>query len=139
DLIAPTPSLARMTSFTGLSTSTYGFTLQPVVNYGPKQPTDPTPIVSTSNGSFGVYKFTNLSGTTNSGATLGSPTSKTVQSTSDPTNSPQPGTSTLIDNGDDRFSANVVQVGNFLYAAQNITVSGRSAVRWTIANATTSA
>jgi hypothetical protein len=136
DLIASTPSLARITSFTGLSTSTYGFTLQPVVNYGPKQPTDPTPIVATNNGSFGKYNFTSLNGTTGSGATLGSTTVKNVQSTSNPTNSQQPGTSTTIDNGDDRFSGNVVQVGNFLYMVHDITVSGRSAVRWTIADAT---
>src|SRR5215212_8140997 len=39
DLIATTPSLARLMSFTGLSTGTYGFTFQPVVNFGPKQST----------------------------------------------------------------------------------------------------
>src|SRR5262249_38712884 len=43
---------------------------------------------------------------------------------------------TTIDNGDDRFSGSAEQIGNFLYAVQNITVSGRSAVRWTIADAT---
>lgn len=139
DLLAATPSLSRLTtSHNTLGTSNYGFTLQPVVDYGPKTATAPEPIISTSNNSFGVYRFATLTGTTNSGATLSSSTSKTVQSTSNPTNSPQPGTSTTIDNGDDRFSANAMQVGNFLYAAQNITVSGRSAVRWTIADATTS-
>src|SRR5262249_47696866 len=38
---------------------------------------------------------------------------------------------------DVRFGANVIQVGNFLYGVNGVTVSGRSAVRWTIANATT--
>ncbi len=137
DLIAATPSLARLTSRTALSSTTYGFTLQASVDYGPKLATDPEPIVSTSNTTFGQYKYVNLSGTSGAGATLGSVTTKSVQSTSAPTNSPQPGTSTTIDNGDDRFSANVVQVGNFLYSVQNITVSGRSAVRWTIADAST--
>jgi T5SS/PEP-CTERM-associated repeat protein len=136
DLLATTPTLSRLTSFSALSTNTYGFTFQPVVNDGSKLPTDPTPVVSTSNNSFGVYKFTKITGTTNAGATLGSSTSVNVQSTSNPTNSPQPGTSTTIDNGDDRFSGNVVQVGNFLYAIHNITVNGRSALRWTIADAT---
>jgi T5SS/PEP-CTERM-associated repeat protein len=137
DLIAATPSLARLTSRTALSPTTYGFTLQASIDYGPKLTTDPEPIVSTSNATFGQYKYVKLSGTSGAGATLGSVTTKSVQSTSVPTNSPQPGTSTTIDNGDDRFSANVVQVGNFLYAVQNITVSGRSAVRWTIADAST--
>src|SRR3954447_209997 len=137
DLLAATPSLARLTtSHNALSTNTYGFTFQAAVNYGPKLASDPEPIISTSNSSFGQYKFVKLSGTGAAGATLGSVTTKSVQSTSDPTNSPQPGTSTTIDDGDDRFSASAVQLGNVLYAAQNITVSGRSAVRWTIADAT---
>jgi T5SS/PEP-CTERM-associated repeat protein len=138
DLLAATPSLSRITaSHNTLGTTNYGFTFQPAVDYGPKAASAPEPIVSTSNGSFGVYKVATLTGTTNSGATLSSSTSKTVQSTSNPTNSSQPGTSTTIDNGDDRFSASVMQVGNFLYAVHNISVSGRSAVRWTIADATT--
>jgi T5SS/PEP-CTERM-associated repeat protein len=137
DLVAATPSLARLSSRTALSPTTYGFTLQAAVDYGPKLATDPEPIVSTSNATFGQYKYVKLSGTTGAGATLGSVTTKSVQSTSAPTNSPQPGTATTIDNGDDRLSSNVMQVGNFLYAVQNITVSGRSAVRWTIADAST--
>ena len=104
DLLAATPSLARLTSRTALSPSTYGFTLQAAVDYGPKLATDPEPIVSTSNTAFGQYKYVKLSGTSGAGATLGSVTTKSVQSTSAPTNSPQPGTSTTIDNGDDRFS-----------------------------------
>jgi T5SS/PEP-CTERM-associated repeat protein len=138
DLLAATPSLARITTnLNALSTSTYGFTLQAAVNYGSKSTSDPEPIISTSNTAFSQYKFVNLSGTSGAGATLGSVTNKSVDTTSYPTNSPQPGTSTTIDNGDDRFSGNLMQVGNFLYAVQNITVSGRSAVRWTIADATT--
>ncbi|HEX3601283.1 MAG TPA: hypothetical protein VHU84_14120, partial [Lacipirellulaceae bacterium] len=137
DLIAATPSLARLTSRTALSPTTYGFTLQASVDYGPKLATDPESFVSTSNTTFGQYKYMKLDGTSGAGATLGSVTTKSVQSTSAPTNSPQPSTSTTIDNGDDRFSANVVQVGNFLYGVQNITVGGRSAVRWTIADAST--
>lgn len=137
DLDAATPSIARLSSHTALSPSTYGFTMQAATDYGPKLPTDPEPIISTSNLAFSQYKFVKLSGTSNSGATLGAVTTRTVQTTSDPTNSPQPGTSTTIDNGDDRFSSSAVQIGNFLYAVQNITVSGRSAVRWTIADATT--
>ncbi len=138
DLLAATPSLSRLTtSHNQLSANTYGFTFQPAIDYGSKAASDPEPLVSTSNTAFGVYKFATLTGTTNSGATLSSSTSKSVQSTSVPTASPQPGTSTKIDNGDDRFSSAVVQAGNFLYAVQNITASGRSAVRWTIANATT--
>lgn len=137
DLLATNPTLARLTSFSALSANTVGFTLQAAVNYGPKLPTDPEIILANSNISSVRYNFTPLNGTNGSGATLGSTTVKTVQSTSNPTNSPQPASSNMLDNGDDRFSSNVVQMGNFLYLVQNITVSGRSAVRWTIANATT--
>jgi hypothetical protein len=137
DLIASTPTLANLTSRTALSPNTYGFSLQPAVDYGPKSASAPEPIVATSNTSSTQYKFTPLSGTSDAGATLGSPLSKTVQSYPEPTNSPQPGTSTTIDDGDDRFAASVVQIGNFLYAVHGTTVSGRSAARWTIADATT--
>src|SRR3954463_9887656 len=40
DLLAPSPTLARLTSFPSLSLGTVGFTLQPAVNFGPKLPTD---------------------------------------------------------------------------------------------------
>ena len=67
DLLAATPSLSRLTtSHNALGTNTYGFTFQPVVDYGPKTATAPEPIISTSNSSFGVYKFATLTGTTNS-------------------------------------------------------------------------
>src|SRR4051812_291129 len=135
DLLLNTPSLSRITVRNALSTNTVGFTLQPAVDYGPKLPTDPEPILANSNTTAGRYNFTPLTGTTNTGATLGSTTVKTVLTTSDPTASAQPGSTNTIDNGDARFSSAAVQVGNFLYWTQNVTVSGRSAIRWTIANA----
>ncbi len=137
DLLANTPTLSRLTSFSALSANTVGFTLQAVVNYGPKLPSDRQIILARNNTSAVQYNFTPLDGTSDSGATIGSTTVKTVQSTSNPTNSPQPGSSNTLDNGDDRFSSNVVQMGDILYLVQNISVNGRSAVRWTIANATT--
>ncbi len=106
------------------------------MDYGPKLTTDPETVLAKNNTTSGQDNFTPLNGTSNSGATLGSTTVKTVQSTSSPTNSSQPGSSNTLDNGDDAFSGNVVQIGNFLYAVQSTTVSGRTAVRWTIANAT---
>ncbi len=136
DLLLNTPSLSRITVRNALSTNTVGFTLQAAVDYGPKLPTDPEPILANSNTTAGRYNFTPLTGTANAGATLGSTTVKTVLTTSDPTASPQPSTTNTIDNGDSRFSSAAVQIGNFLYWTQNITVSGRSAIRWTIANAT---
>ncbi|HEX5472304.1 MAG TPA: hypothetical protein VFW73_10475, partial [Lacipirellulaceae bacterium] len=138
DLIASTPSLARATSGTALSPSTYGFSLQPAVDYGPKSASDPEPIMSIPNSaSFSQYKFATLSGTTSAGATLSSVTNKSVQSVSNPAESPQPGTSNTIDNGDNRISSSVVQIGNYLYSVLSTPVSGRTAVRWTIADATT--
>ena len=135
DLLAATPTLARLTSFSVLNASTVGFTLQAAVNYGPKQPTDPEIILANNFTSSTRYNFTPLNGTSGAGATVGSTTLKTVQSTSNPTNSAQPGSSNTIDNGDDSFSSNVVQIGNFLYAVNSTALSGRTAVRWTIANA----
>src|SRR4051794_20724335 len=138
DLLANTPSLSRLTtSYNALSTNTYGRTFQPVVNFGPKAASDPEPVVSTPNTStFSQYKFANLSGTSGSGATISSVTSKTVLGVSTPTGASQPNTSNQIDDGDTRFSSSVVQMGNFLYMVESTPVSGRAAVRWTIANAT---
>ena len=136
DLVASTPSLARITAHSTLSANTVGFSLQPTIDYGPKAPNAMEPVVASNNSTSGRYNFSPLNGTGSAGATLGSTTVRTVQATSDPTASPQPGTTNTIDNGDDRFSSAVVQIGNFLYWTQNITVSGRSAIRWTIADAT---
>jgi T5SS/PEP-CTERM-associated repeat protein len=135
DLLAATPTLSRITVRNALSANTVGFTLQPAIDYGPKAPTDPEPLLASNNTTAGRYNFTPLTGTASAGATLGATTVKTVLTTSDPTASPQPSSTNTIDNGDDRFSSAVVQNGNFLYWTQNITVSGRSAIRWTIANA----
>lgn len=137
DLAAATPTLANLTNNGTLSASTVGFTLQAAVNYGPKLATDPTPVLAISNTQFGHYKFTPVTGTTGPGAVIGATTDQTVLATSNPTASRQPGTSVRLPNNDSRFDGSVIQVGNFLYAVHGITVSTRSAARWTIANATT--
>lgn len=137
DLTANTPTLTNLTNNGTLDKNTVGFTLQAAVNYGPKLATDPTPILAHNAQFFSQYNFTPLSGTTGPGATVGATVVRSVLTTSQPTRSPQPGTAVTLPNNDVRFGANVVQVGNFLYSVHGITVSGRSAVRWTIANATT--
>src|SRR3954453_7110791 len=97
DLLANTPTLSRITVRNALSTNTVGFTLQPAVDYGPKLPTDPEPILANSNTTAGRYNFTPLTGTTNAGATLGATAVKTVLTTSAPTPSAQPGSANTID------------------------------------------
>src|SRR2546423_1465621 len=57
DLIAATPTLARLTSFGALSANTYGFTLQPAVNFGPKLSTDPEIILAKNNTTSGRDNF----------------------------------------------------------------------------------
>jgi T5SS/PEP-CTERM-associated repeat protein len=137
DLLADTPSLARLTKFDSLSIGTFGDTLQPAVSYGPKAPTDPEPIVAVSDSNFNRYIYSRLNGTSASGATIGGATVKSVQSTSTPNSSAQPGSSTTVDNGERNFSSSLVQEGNFLYSVMGTRVSGRTAARWTITNATT--
>src|SRR4051812_4831929 len=93
DLLAATPSLTKLTtSHNTLPAGTYGFTLQPVIDFDPKSASDPEPLVATANSSFGSYKYTKLTGTGAAGATLSSVTTKSVQAISNPTNSAQPGT-----------------------------------------------
>jgi hypothetical protein len=137
DLLADTPSLARLNKFDSLSVGTFGDTLQPAVNFGPKAPTDPEPIVAVSATNFNRYIYSRLNGTSTSGATIGGATVKSVQSTSTPNPSAQPGSNNTVDNGERNFSSSPVQVGNFLYSVMATRVSGRTAARWTITNATT--
>jgi len=137
DLIAATPSVARLTRFDNQSQATRGYVQQPVVDYGASKGN--AVVVTTENFTpASTLKRTDIIGTTNSGATLSATTTIGVSQYINPPVAHQPAntTDTTLDTVDLRITANAYQVGNVIYLAHETTVSGRVSVRWTTLNAT---
>jgi hypothetical protein len=130
DLVASTPSLARMTRFDNLDANVYGFTLQGVSN------PDPGPghgvMIAIDNTQFKVFDRTTIFGSGAAGATLG--TTADINNTYDAVPNParQPTAGLTIDTGDDRFSAAVRQVGSNIFMANTILQGSRDAVHWMV-------
>ncbi len=137
DLTAAVPSTANLSRLDNLSANTRGFTIQPVVDFGPAK--GYAPLIAVDNQFFSKIDRTNLLGAGGPGATLSSTTVINVASTSFSPLAKQPDGTTQIDTLDDRFSGNVLQVGNVLYMAHVISAAGRSAIRWTKINEATNA
>ncbi len=138
DLTAATPITTNLTRLHNLSASTYGFTLQPVVDFSNVTKTG-MPVLAVDNDVYSVLNRSTLTGTTAAGASLSGGTNITVSITSAPVQARQPDGTGQIDTVDDRFTGNVVQVGNLIYATHAIAVAGHDAVRYTILNALTNA
>lgn len=145
DIVQAVPTAANRTSFSNLDGSTSanrGFANQAAVNFGPKLTTDPTPILGASATQFSQNKFATLTGTSGSGATLSATsTFNTINSTSVVANAASFGPpATALESGDDRYSGNVVQVGDRLFGVRRAQPSGTiGVVRLSVLNATTGA
>jgi hypothetical protein len=137
DLVASPPTLAHMASFQDQNANTRGFTLQGVVNLGSSN--GHGVVIAVDNQSFGKIDRTTVNNPGAAGATLSATTVINVASTAYPPQAKQPDGTTQLDTGDDRYSGNVVQVGNLIYMVHNIGVSNRAALRWTILNESTNA
>jgi autotransporter-associated beta strand protein len=133
DLLASTPSLARLTSFANTDATQYGFSLQPAVNFA--STVSETPIVSTQSGQ--LVRST-LTGTTAAGASLSTTTTINVASTSNPPPATQPNGQSVQAN-DVRLDSTVYRIGDLLYLVHGTNQSGRAAVRWTVLNSSTNA
>ena len=138
DLLASTPTLTNMSSFTDLSPVSYGTSLQPVINFGSS--TSPETILGTSTFTSGSALFhATVSGAGSAGATLSSPQTTSVTAYSNPPNAVQPNPLFTIGTIDDRFSGNVYQVGNVIYSVQAVTAGSHAGLTWYTINATTNA
>jgi hypothetical protein len=130
DLVASTPSLARMTRFDNLDPTVYGFTLQGVSN------PDPGPghgvMIAIDDTALKVFDRTTIFGSGAAGATLG--TTAYINNTYDAIPNParQPTAGLTIDAGDDRFSASVRQVGSSIFIANTVLQGSRDAVHWMV-------
>jgi hypothetical protein len=134
DVIASTPTLARMTRFDNLDDQIYGFALQGVCN--PSTGSGHGVIIAIDNVSYNYLDRTTINNPGAAGATLGTTVYIPNAYDGDPVPAAQPGGAT-VDAGDDRFSAMVRQSGGYIFMANTIsTNSTRDAVQWLVLNET---
>ena len=126
-LTAATPTVSGATSFTGLSTGTYGSTLQPAVDYDGGG--IPTPLITGSYVTSGFAVTTQVTGSANS-PSLGTVSFPTIPTRSAAGDAAQKGSATAIETNDPRFGASVVVVDGNLWAVQTVDIGGRAAVQW---------
>jgi hypothetical protein len=130
DLVAATPSLARMTRFDDLDDTVYGFSLQGVSN------PDPGPghgvMIAIDSISLNVFDRTTVFNSSTAGATLGTTVYINDAYDGSPTPARQPTTALTIDAGDDRFSASARQVGSNIFMANCVPQGARDAVHWLV-------
>jgi hypothetical protein len=129
DLLASSPTLARMTRFDNLSATVYGFSLQGVSN------PDPGPghgLMIAIDNAFKFFDRTTIFGSGAAGATLGSRVR--ISNTYDAVPHPaiQPTAGLTVDAGDDRFAASVRQVDSNVFMANTVLQGSRDAVHWMV-------
>jgi hypothetical protein len=133
DLIASTPTLARMTRFDNLDDQIYGFALQGVCN--PSTGSGHGVIIAIDNVAFNYFDRTTINNPGAAGATLAATVRISNTYDGGPVPAAQPGRATL-DAGDDRFSAMVRQSGGYIFMANTVLQGSRDAVHWLILNET---
>jgi hypothetical protein len=130
DLLASSPTLARMTRFDNLDDTVYGFAPQGVSN------PDPGPghgvVIAIDSTILKVFERTTILGSGAAGATLGSTVH--INNTYDavPTPARQPTAGLTVDAGDDRFATSVRQVGSYIFMANTVLQGSRDAVHWMV-------
>ena len=141
DLTASTPSVTHMTSFENLDPAARGATFQAAID----QNGSSGAILSTdaTGSTFGTIYRATITGSGGPGAHLSATTRIAVASDGSPGAARQPDGTMVVDAGDNRFSANVSQVGNLLFSARTISDSHvanlgtHDFIDWVIVNATT--
>ena len=134
DLLLATPTAANRTMFNSLPENNYGVILQPAVNLNAGSsaanviavPHDGTDFLPQSS----LLRFTVQNAAGPGAAVLSAPTAIAVPSYTVPVNPTQPSGTNTLDDGDNRFSAQVYQVGNVLYGVHGVQVSTNAAIRW---------
>ena len=136
DLIASTPTLARMTRFDNLNDRVYGFAPQGVCN--PSAGSGHGVIIAIDSISFNFFNRTTINNPGAAGATLGTTARISNAYDGGPVPAAQPGGAT-VDGGDDRFSAMVRQSGGYIFMANTILQGSRDAAHWLVLNETNNA
>jgi hypothetical protein len=132
DLIAATPSLARMTRFAGVSTITNGYTYQPATSFAGGSTVERLIglDITTSN----VIDILTISNSAQTNAKLSSPTPVQVAYYGLPQPIIQPSGIT-IDPANEWFQSGAKQVGSNIFAVRHIAWNGRDAIHWLVLNA----
>ena len=127
-IMADTPTLDNITRF---NTSTIGRTVQPIIDFGPSNGTEP--LLARSAELFGDTKLdrTTISGTTGAGASLSAVTPINVAGYADPPRAAQPDGSRSVSTVDARIGSNVYQIGNIMYAVQTSAIGDNAGLIWT--------
>ncbi len=131
DLVSNTPSLANMTRFNSLKSSTYGFTLQPVSN--PFSTSGHGVIIAIDNSASLFVNRTTVNNPGHAGATLSTRVRIPIAFDSPPNPAEQPGGNT-VDTVDYRFTGAVREVGSNMFMAHTILQGSRDAVHWIVIN-----
>jgi Ca2+-binding RTX toxin-like protein len=137
DLLAPTPTLANLTRFEFLNAGQFGAAIQASLDFGPSD--GRAALLSAAGGNRLVR--TNILGAGGPGATLAPPTNIIVPAYQAGPPGDQPGGFPPLDNVSPRFTGNVIEVGNSLWAAHSVldSVTGNAAIRWYEIDETTNA
>src|SRR5215831_2420337 len=128
DILAATPTLANMSSFTGLDQSKYGWL--PVATPGSFLATNAFFDAS-------AVIFTPVTGAGAPGATLGNPVSIGGLTNGIPVLADQPGAPFSVQTNNNDLAGGATRVGNLIYAANTISVGGVDEVHWMIFDAVT--
>jgi hypothetical protein len=139
DLLAATPSIANLTRIENQTTGTLPFRTQVAVDFGPSD--GRAALLRASDSGGATLERLNVSGGSGPGATLSGVTVIPVAPYAAPVNADQPGAKTNINTFTAGFGANVVQVGNSLWAVQSITdpTTGNVSIRYYEIDETTNA
>ena len=129
DLIASTPTLARLTRFDNLNDQVYGFSLQGVSN--PTNGPGHGIIIAIDNAAFKFIDRTTVNNPGSAGATLSSRVRISNTYDAAPNPAAQPSGQT-VDAGDDRFSAAVRQSGSNIFMANTVLQGSHDAVHWLV-------
>ncbi len=137
DLLLPVPTLANLTRFEFLNAGQFGNSIQAALDFGPS---DGRAAILSAPGGNSLIR-TNILGARGPGATLQPPTTITVPNYQGGPLGRQPGGFQSLENVSPRFTGNVIEVGNSLWATHAVLnpATGNSAIRWYEIDETTNA
>ncbi len=128
DLLLPVPSVANMSRFENLNANLFGDSIQAALDFGPSD--GRAALLSVASGNTLVR--TNIIGAGGPGATLQAPTNITIPAFQPAPDGDQPGGASPLENVTPRFTGNVFEIGNSMWAVHTVldNATGNSAIRW---------
>jgi hypothetical protein len=126
DLLADTPTIANMTQFGQSEFNLVGFSIQPVIDFGPSKGHAPfISILALPPGEIPLYRLS-VEGTAGPGATMTEPVPIAVSDYAAPPPAAQPDGTQSISTIDGRIASHAYQVGDTIYAVHNTALNGNA-------------